>query len=100
MLHVSARRLSAEHCRVVVGRIDVLHLGTRSVSGAKPRFILGDLNTRSEQCFVRKGFRGVPCEERKRPLSRSLWASSGDNVVAKSAWKPIQAYNGILASEE
>ena len=42
--------VSAEHSRVVGGRIDVWHLGTSNVSEAKPRSKLGDRNARS--CVV------------------------------------------------
>jgi hypothetical protein len=55
--------VSAGHFRVVGGRIDVWHLRTRDVSGAKFCSILGDPNTVSERCFVPISLRRVQCVE-------------------------------------
>lgn len=71
---------SAEHSRVVGARIDVWHLGTSSVSEAKPRTILGDRNARS--CVVL--FEEIPEE------SNACSAGSGSGHGGSTMTDPDQ----------
>ena len=80
--------VSAARSRVVGGRIDVWHPGTRNVSEAKPRSKLGDQNART--CVVL--FEQIP-EEAMRAGSGSGYDTSSMMTEPKQTMSSLPKVN-------